>query len=332
MGAVARVAAEALLISVLLAAVQVPLRQAIWSLWHLVATVFAFLARVTLTFVGFLGRLIGEAIDGLAEEGHLADGAPAVRPWLGWLIIGPLVYCALMLTFMASDVTVAILIFEAMGLTLGTAVRSTIPIPLDAAMGVVFVALAVFWGIVYFDLLQLTPFKYIWHALTDVHRRRLSSVVLACLFVTVIAGTAMGVWSQAQLRGGLPEPWQTVLPWFIRGALVALLICATALSGKPFGSALTSAFVLLLLLIRAAAYVLLALLRLVVAVLRESLRVVLALVALVAFIGQRLWNWCAGFEWAARLHLGAFGSSELEQLGGDIATPEVFVSEVALER
>ena len=58
-----------------------------------------------------------------------------------------------MFVFMASDLTVAILIFEAMGLTLGGATTSAISfIPLENAMGVVFVALAVFWGIVLFDL------------------------------------------------------------------------------------------------------------------------------------------------------------------------------------
>ncbi|MBV9173948.1 MAG: nuclear transport factor 2 family protein, partial [Chloroflexi bacterium] len=131
--------------------------------------------------------------------------------------------------------------------------------------------------------------------------------------------------SQAQLRGGLPEPWQTILPWFIRGALVALLICATALSGKPFGSALTAAFVLAWLLIRAAAYVILAFLRLAVALLRTSLRVVLAVVALIAYIGRSLWNWLAGFKWAERAHIGRLGSIDLDEVGGDISHPEAFV-------
>ena len=93
-----------------------------------------------------------------------------------------------MLVFMASDLTVAMLIFEAMGLTLGTTARSVIPIPLDAAMGVVFVALAVFWGIVLFDLLELTPFSYHLETAGPVARRRLMAVVLACLGVTLAAG------------------------------------------------------------------------------------------------------------------------------------------------
>jgi hypothetical protein len=323
-GAVARLILLALGASVVAALLQPALRQAIWALWHLAATLFAFLSRVLLTFVCFLNRLIAEAIEGLAEEGQSANGTQRQRPWVGWLMIGPLVYCALMLTFMASDLTVAILIFEAMGLTLGQTARSTMPIPLDAAMGVVFVALAVFWGIVFFDVLGVTPFRYIWQPLSATQRKRLSRVVAACLGVTLLAGMTMGLWSQAQLRGGMPEPWQTVLPWFIRGSLVALLICATAISGKPFGSALTAALVLLLLVVRALTYLALVLLRLIVALLRESVKVVLAVVALVALAGDRAWNWLASFEWAQRMHLRAIALPELEAVGGEVQMPERF--------
>jgi hypothetical protein len=320
LGAAARLVAVALAASVVAAVLQPALRQAIWSLWHLVATLFAFMSRVLLTFVCFLNRLIAEAIDGLAEEG----GTAGPRPWVGWLIIGPLVYCALMLTFMASDLTVAVLIFEAMGLTLGQSARSIIPVPLDAAMGVVFVALAVFWGIVFFDVLGLTPFKYIWQALTDRQRERLSAVLAACLGITLVAGMTMGLWSQAQLRGGMPEPWQTILPWFIRGSLVALLISATAMSGKPFGSALTAALVLVLLVVRAASYVLLIVMRLVVALLRESVTLVLAVVAMIALVAHSAWNWLTGFAWAQRLHLRAIALPELGAIGGDVERPESF--------
>lgn len=316
---VLRVLAAGLAISIGVAVIEGALRQALWSVWHFATTFFAFLARVTLTFVVFLSRLIAEAIDGLAEE---ASGGP--RPWTGWLLVGPLLYCTLMLTFMASDLTVAILIFEAMGLTLGQSARAALPIPLDAAMGVVFVALAMFFGIVFFDVLELTPFSFIWRALQARSRRRLSYAVGACLLGTVVAGMTMGLWSQAQLRGGLPEPWQTVLPWLIRASLVALLIGATALSGKPFGSALTAALVLLLLLVRALAYVLLAVLRLVVAVLRASLHVVLAVLALMAHVGHSLWNWCAGFAWAERLHVQRLAWPELPDPGGDAHSPEAF--------
>lgn len=327
----ARLVGIGLGVSLLVAVLQGSLRQAIWSLWHLVATCFAFLARVTLTFVNLLGRLIDEGIDGLAAEGLEPGAEPRVRPWVGWLIIGPLVYCALMLTFMASDLTVAILIFEAMGLTLGTAVRSSIPIPLDGAMGVVFVALAVFWGIVFFDVLGVTPFEHIWKRLTPVHRRRLVRVVLGCLGVTLLAATAMGLWSQAQLRGGLPEPWQTLLPWFIRASLVALLIGATALSGKPFGSALTAAFVLALLVVRSVAFVVLVILRLMVALLRESMWLPLALVTLVAVIAHSLWNWLAGFDWARRLRIGRLTWPALGRVGGDGETPETFLRPAAAD-
>jgi hypothetical protein len=321
--AIARVVAIALAISLLTALLQATVRELVWSFFNVVTAFFAFLCRIVLTFVNFLKARISDAIDGLAEEGAYSSDQP--RPWVGWFIVGPLVYCALMLLFMASDLTVAILIFEAMGLTLGTSARSVMPIPLDAAMGVVFVALAVFWGIVLFDLLELTPFAYIWGRLGPEARRRLMAVVLVCLGLTLAAGLTMGVWSQAQLTGGLPEPWQLVLPWFIRGSLVALLICATAISGKPFGSALSALLVLVMLIVRAAGYVVLALLRFCVLLLRQLIHVPLALLAFVALVGHTLWNWLVGFGWARRLHLGQLAIAPLNDLGGDADTPLVFV-------
>src|SRR5712692_6150796 len=104
--AIAKVVVVVLVISLLMAVLQSTIRQVIWSLFNFAAAFFAFLCRMLLTFVNFLSAQISQAIAGLSEEGER-------RPWVGWLIIGPLVYCALMLVFMASDLTVAILIFEA---------------------------------------------------------------------------------------------------------------------------------------------------------------------------------------------------------------------------
>ena len=288
--AIVRVIAAALAISLALAFLQSVLRGVIWAVFNVVAAMFAYACRALLTFVNFLGARSAEAIGGLAEEGQYTDTQP--RPWVGWLIIGPAVYCVLMLVFMASDLTVAILIFEAMGLTLGGITPSAISfIPLENAMGVVFVALAVFWGIVLFDLRKVTPFKYIWSSLNDKQRARLVLVVLVCLTLTVVNGLIMGVWSQAQLKGGLSEPWQTVLPWIIRGNLVALLICATAVAGKPFGSAVTALWVVCLLVVRAVTFVVLVALRFILALVRALIHVPLTILALLAFIGHKVWNW-----------------------------------------
>ena len=293
-----------------------------WSLFHFVAAMFAFLCRALLTFVNFLSARASEAIGGLAEE---EDTRWSAKPWVGWFIVGPAVYCALMFVFMASDLTVAILIFEAMGLTLGGATTSAISfIPLENAMGVVFVALAVFWGIVLFDLWDMTPFGYIWSKMGDVPRRRLVVVVLTCLVITIVNGLIMGIWSQAQLKGGLTEPWQTVLPWIIRGDLVALLITATAVAGKPFGSAITALWVVALLVVRAISSVVLVLLRFIVVLLRAFIHIPLMIVALLAFPGHKLWNWLTEFGWARRLHLAQMETRRVNDLGGDSDSPLIF--------
>jgi predicted ester cyclase len=219
---------------------------------------------------------------------------------------------------------VALLVFEAMGLTLGVGSRLSVPLPLDGAMAVLFIALAVFWGIVLFDLLRLTPFAYIWSALEDVKRSRLVRIVLACLVITGATGLAMGIWSQAQLKGGLTEPWQTVLPWFVRGCIVALLIAATAISGKPLGSALTGVMVAVLLVVRAGTFCALVALKLVLVVLRQIMKIPLTLVAFVAFLGHSMWNWVAGFGWARRLRIGRLTVAPLPVLGGDADSPLVF--------
>lgn len=312
---VARLTVMVLIASLIMALLQDAVRRAIWSLFNVVATFFSFLAGALFLFVTFLTRIIMEGIEGLSQEGRFQTGE--ARPWNGWYIIGPLVYFVLTVVFVLSDLTVAVLIFEAMGLTLGIGSRVTIPIPLDAALGTLFVALALFWGIMLFDLLRLTPFAYIWSGLADAQRRRFLAWVVVCLGVTVAAGMMMGVWSQAQLRGGMPDPWNTVIPWLIRGSLVALLISATALSGKPLGSALTAMWIAALIVLRAVSYLVLILVRLVLVIVRQVFHIPVALVALLAFLAQSVWNWVAGFQWAERLRIGRLTITPLLELGAE---------------
>lgn len=332
-GAIGRAAALALAVSLVVAVLQEVLRGVVWSVFNVVATLFAFVAGSLRTLIDFLSAAIAEGLQGLSQEGgdrggrgggggdesESDGGRGGVRPWAGWYVIGPLLYFVLTTIFVLSDLTVAVLIFEAMGLTLGVGVgaRWGIPIPLDGAMGVLFVALAVFWGVLLFDLLGLTPFSYIWSGLSDRHRRRFLVWVVACLGVTLAAGLMMGVWSQAQLRAGLPEPWNTLVPWLIRGSLVALLLSATALSGKPLGSAVTALWIAALLVVRTVGHVCLVVVRLVLVLCRELVHVPLAVVALVAFVAHRVWNWAAGFAWAERLHIGRLTVTPLPALGSD---------------
>ncbi len=326
-GAIGRAAALALAVSLVVAVLQEVLRGVVWSVFNVVATLFAFVAGSLRTLIDFLSAAIAEGLQGLSQEGGDRGGSGGENdcgggdapPWVGWYVIGPLLYFVLTTIFVLSDLTVAVLIFEAMGLTLGVGVgaRWRIPIPLDGAMGVLFVALAVFWGILLFDLLGLTPFSYIWSGLSDRHRRRFLIWVVACLGVTLVAGLMMGVWSQAQLRGGLPEPWNTLVPWLIRGSLVALLLSATALSGKPLGSAVTALWIAVLLVVRTVGHVCLVVVRLVLVLCRELVHVPLAVVALVAFVAHRVWNWAAGFAWAERLHIGRLTVTPLPALGSD---------------
>ncbi|MBV9579525.1 MAG: ester cyclase [Chloroflexi bacterium] len=329
--AIARVVALALSISLVLAFLQNAIRDATWSVFNFVAAIFAFLCRALLTFVNFLSARSWEALDGLAEEGTFPDRRS--KPWVGWFIVGPAVYCVLMFLFMASDLTVAILIFEAMGLTLGGATTSAISfIPLENAMGVIFVALAVFWGIVLFDLWNMTPFSYIWSKMEEVPRRRLVIVVLTCLTITILTGLLMGIWSQAQLKGGLPEPWQTVLPWIIRGDLVALLITATAVAGKPFGSAITALWVVVLLVLRAISSVLLVVMRFILFLVRAFIHIPLTIVALLAFIGHKLWNWMSEFGWAKRALFKPITTTVVDAnaLGGESEQPLTFDPRLAV--
>ena len=329
--AILRVVAVALAISLVLAFLQNVIRDVTWSIFHFVAAFFAYLCRALLTFVNFLSARSSEALGGLAEEGKYDAGRP--KPWVGWFIVGPAVYCVLMFVFMASDLTVAILIFEAMGLTLGGATTSAISfIPLENAMGVVFVALAVFWGIVLFDLWNMTPFGYIWSKMDEVPRRRLVIVVLTCLVITIVTGLIMGIWSQAQLKGGLPEPWQTVLPWIIRGDLVALLITATAVAGKPFGSAITALWVVALLVVRAISSLILVLVRFILVLVRALIHIPLMIVALLAFPGHKLWNWLTEFGWAKRIHFRPITTTRIDAaaLGGESEQPLTFDPRLAL--
>jgi predicted ester cyclase len=329
--AILRVLAVALAISLVLAFLQNVIRDVTWSIFHFVGAIFAFLCRALLTFVNFLSARSSEALGGLGEEGKYPDSRS--KPWVGWFIVGPAVYCVLMFVFMASDLTVAILIFEAMGLTLGGATTSAISfIPLENAMGVVFVALAVFWGIVLFDLWNMTPFSYIWSKMEAVPRRRLVVVVLTCLVVTIVTGLMMGIWSQAQLKGGLPEPWQTVIPWIIRGDLVALLITATAVAGKPFGSAITALWVVVLLVVRAISSVLLVLMRFILFLVRAFIHIPLMIIALLAFPGHKLWNWLTEFSWAQRAHFKPITTTRVDAnaLGGESERSLTFDPRLAL--
>jgi hypothetical protein len=321
-GAILRAAALALAASLVLAHLQSPLRSVVWTLFNVVAWPVAYAARALLQGGSFLSRVIDQSLDGLAQEG--AGRGEHAATWVGWYIVGPLVYVALFSVFVFSDFSIAFLVFQAFGLV-GADQGSPLPaaLPLDFAIGLLFVALGAFWGLLFFDLRDATPFSYIWSRVDAAVTRWLAIASAAGFVVNLLAAFLMGVWRQWQLSPRQPDPWNAWIPPFVSGIIVLLVIAATALAGKPLGSGLVAAWVLLVLAGRAAAYVLCIGLRLLVTAIRQLLRVPLALVSLLAHGGRTIWNWLCSFEpLRRRLHLTVLGDCPvLDQAGGDLDEP-----------
>ncbi len=314
--------AVAVLGSILAAWLEDKLRFVAWAAFDIVATPFAFAARGLLQFWGFLSHLIDQGMQGLSDEGR--DLVDEGNFWIGWYIIGPVVYFGLFLIFISSDFSIAYLVFEAFGMVAGAAKNVPSALPLETAVALLFVALGAFWGLLYFDLLQATPFSYIWSSLDKRLRQGLIVIALMMFALTLFAALLMGVWRQWQLAiTDPPEPWNSMIPPAVSGILTLLVVAATAFSGKPVGSGSAALWVAALLIVRSVDLVMLVSLRLVVMIIRRVMQVPFALVAVPAYLGHGIWNWLRSYPGLqAKMHLAPIGPlSVYDEPGGDLDAP-----------
>ncbi len=321
-GAALGLAAAVVMGSILAAWLEDKLRFVVWALFDIIATPFAFAARGLLQFWGFLSHLIDQGMQGLSDEGR--DIVDEGNFWIGWYIIGPVVYFGLFLIFISSDFSIAYLVFEAFGMVAGTAKNIPSGLPLETAVALLFVALGAFWGLLYFDLLQATPFSYIWSSLDKRLRKGLIAIALVMFALTLAAALLMGVWRQWQLAiTDPPEPWNSMIPPAVSGILTLLVVAATAFSGKPVGSGSAALWVAALLIVRSVDLVFLMALRLVVLVIRRTMQIPFALVAVPAYLGHGIWNWLRSYPGLqARLHLAPIAPLSIyDEPGGDLDAP-----------
>ncbi len=308
--------------SILVAWLEDKLRFAVWSVFDIVATPFSFAARGLLQLADFLSHLIDQGSKGLSDEGKKYGEESTF--WVGWYIIGPVVYFGLFLIFISSDFSIAYLVFEAFGLIASSSRGLPAGLPLETAVALLFVALGAFWGLLYFDLLQATPFSYIWSSLEARLRKGLMGVSMAMFGLTLLAALLMGIWRQWQLAlGDPPEPWNSIIPPAVSGILTVLVVAATGFSGKPVGSGSAALWVTALLLTRASAHVFIVVLRLLVTVIRRVMQIPFAAIGVPAYFGAGVWNWIRSYpSLQARLHLAAIGPlASLDEPGGDLDAP-----------
>jgi hypothetical protein len=283
-----------LVLSVILGWVGQKLVDVLHSLLNFPATLLAQGHRGFRDAAPYLDGIIGNSTKGLAEEGAEEEGR---RVWIGWYIIGPLIYLAFFLVFLLSDLLVAYLVFERLGFVNPASSAGVADflyaLPLDLAMAILLASLAAFFGLAIFDLNGSTPLSFLWSRLSPEGRQFYRSLAGWSFGILLFTGALMGVWRIFQLQPPdlRPEPWNTYIPWLFSAGMVALTFFATYLSFKPIAASLTALLIIGLFILWAVCKVVAFALRTLVLLVRVIFRVVFALIDLLARPGRTIWNW-----------------------------------------
>lgn len=272
------------------------------------------LARSILRGLGPIYSWIASVKMGLFA--YAGSGGQATASWVGWDIASPLWYLLMAVTIAAADFYFSVLGFSAI---LGQKPSiPRLPIDLDAAAGLLFVALSVIWGFLLLDV-SATPVKRPWSAYTGRAARWLKVVAVSGLCLTALAGVAFTVWRQLQLgEARPPEPWNSFLPILLWALLAVLLVVASALTGWSLVASFGGIYLVALLVIGTALYIVMALCHVVVNMVDRFHGVLVGVLDTLAWPGLSTWNWACLFGWAARMHLTPIVFTARPQVGHDM--------------
>ena len=241
-----------------------------------------------------MSSMIDSATAGLAYGGGPQRAANA--GWIGWDLLGPLLYLLAFVLLGSGDLNFLILGFGAL---LGRPVSALpFPIGLEVAAGLVFFVLGVVYGMVLFDLFG-GPMQRPWSTFGNVVQRALKFVCAGALVATCVAAVAFAVWRQLQLPPIWadpstylpPEPWNTDLPILIWGLLSSLLVIASAMTGWATIASFAGLFVLAMFTLRIFVEIALKFIVLPLELIVHLDLLVIAVIDMPCGWGLAMWNW-----------------------------------------
>jgi hypothetical protein len=274
----------------------------IHAAFEFMAQPFVIPARAVNQLIPLVGRGIRAVIRGLAYSNHATFANDKSNDeWVGWNVIGPLVYLGFFVVLAVGDFWFSVLGFASLlhqpvGLP-------DLPIDLDVLAGFLFVAVAAFYGFMIFDLEGVTPIHRPWENFAETQRRFLKRLGLVALGAVALAGVAFWVWRALQL-GDSPPPQavDALLRLFLWSVLAIAIALAAALAGWACFVSWGSLAAIGLMSLQALLHLVFGFCRSVVAVLDKAAALFTAVQDIPARIGIGLWNWLCNFQLAEALH------------------------------
>jgi hypothetical protein len=286
--------------------------QALRDLLNLLARPFVVPARAIHRARPQVARCTSQTLQGLQFGSHA--GPPS---WVGWDLLASLVLCINWSVLSIQDYFLASLAFAAL---LGVEPQPAffLPLSVDVASGLLFVAVTTVLGLVLLDVWDASPAKRPWSILPPDTRRYLKIITTVCVALTIVAAVCFLLWRWLQRADPPPEPWSSMLAGLLWVLLGVLIVVASTLAAISLLTAPPSLWALALLALGVVLFVCLVALYVPVLSLRAVQQVTARVVDVPAGWGASIWNWGCKFPIAARLQLQPISFVDPPDVGDDI--------------
>jgi hypothetical protein len=289
--------------------------------FEFIAVLFTIPARAVGQLIPLVGRSIGSVMHGLAYSSRAAPASDHPDDaWVGWDVIGPLVYLGFFTLLLAGDLWFSVLGFAAL-------LNQPVGLPdlgvdLDGLAGLLFVAVFAFFGFLLFDLGGATPIRRPWENFSEGSRQFLKRLVVVAFVAVTLAGVAFWVWRALQQSSSPPpDAIDTFLRLFLWAILAIGIALACALAGWACFVCWGSFVAISLMGSQALLHLVFGFCRAVVAVLDMAAALVTAIQDIPARLGIGLWNWACHFHLAKVAHFEPIVPIERPPVGQNLAEP-----------
>lgn len=299
--------------SIVLAGVYEEGKNAISRFFRLAASPVIVAGQAAYQGIRALGNTIDDLIEGLSyktEHNQHADTRSRV-----WLILGPLIYLALITPMLIVEFIVGSM---RIGAVIGFPVR--VSANLDAMAGAAWVLTAATWGAVVLDSLGITPISRPFHNASPKTRRVIIVIAITAIVATLLTGGLL-YWIGETNSQGHPHPQLEGLFVF---AFAVLLLGATAMAGWAIfaGTAAVIAVGLMIARLITRAFFIIA--KVLTKTIDAAKDVLVAVLAFVATPGRRVWNVMADSKVGRRWNLRPIAPfTAAEPIDADITDPAI---------
>lgn len=239
------------------------------------------------------------ALDGLAYRGQHAGEEEEPSSYRGWHVIGPLVYFGAVILMALGDFYIMILRLQAL---LGLPARSSsVGLPIDQLMGILWLVMVAVYGSVVFDLHGLSPTARPFQGASSRLRTWLRIAAWAGVVLSLIAGGILWLWGDFAIHASTSGATNLLSTSFLV-MFAALLFGALVLASWSVVPACIALWFLFLSALRIVCWCLGLICSLLVRLVEALAYVLVAMVDLPARLGLMLHNYLAEFEWAQRMH------------------------------